>query len=210
MSKARLIAISGICSAAAVLCMLLASFTLWATLILAVVASIAVVIPMMIDPKGLAYSLLIYAVAAVFGGFAAFSLGNIVYVAPIIAFCMPFTIVKVYGEAVKVSAQMQPKEELDDPFTENKFASVVEVKVRKKTRLPAVVRWVLYYVLLEVAIGLTLFAAYLFVKGLFEEMVGNPFFYLLLGAAQLVVLPYDLLTRGCLVGTAKILRKINK
>ena len=210
MSKARLIAISGICSAAAVLCMLLASFTLWATLILAVVASIAVAVPMMIDPKGLAYSLLIYAVAAVLGGFAAFSLGNIVYVAPIIVFCMPFTIVKVYGEAVKVSAQMQPKEELDDPFIEGKFASVMEVKVKKQTRLPAVVRWVLYYVLLEVAIGLTLLAAYLFVPALFEEMVVNPFFYLLLGAAQLAVIPYDLLTRGCLVGVTKTLHKVIK
>ena len=210
MSKARLIALSGICSAAAVLCMMLASFALWATLLLAVVASLAVVIPLLVDPKGLTYSLLIYAVAAVLGGFAAFSLGNVVYVAPIIAYCMPFTIVKVYGESVKVSAQMQPKEKLDDPFTEGKFASVVEVKLDSKKRLPSVVRWVLYYALLEVAIGLTLLAAYLFVPALFEEMVVNPFFYLLLGAAQLAVMPYDLLTRGCLIGTMKILRKIIK
>lgn len=210
MGKARLIALSGICSAAAVLCMMLASFALWATLFLAVLASLAVVVPLLVDPKGLTYSLLIYAVSSVLGGFAAFSLGNVVYVAPIIAFCIPFTIVKVYGESVKVSAQMQEKETLDDPFVEGKFASVVEVKLNGKKRLPAVVRWVLYYVLLEVAIGLTLLAAYLFVRGLFEEMVGNPFFYLLLAAAQLVVIPYDLLTRGCLIGTTKILRKVIK
>lgn len=210
MSKARLIALSGICSAAAVLCMLLASFTLWATLFLAVIASLAVVIPLLVEPKGLTYSLLIYTVAAVLGGFAAFSLGNIVYVAPIIAFCMPFTIVKVYGESVKVSAKMQPKETLDDPFIQGKFASVVEVKLDKKKRLHPVVKWVLYYVLLEVAIGLTLLAAYLFVPSLFEQMIANKYFYLLLAVAQLVVIPYDLLTRGCLIGTTKILRKIVK
>lgn len=210
MSKARLIAISGICSAAAVLCMLLASFTLWATLFLAVLASLAVTIPLVIHPKGLTYSLLIYAAASVLGGFAALTLGNIVYVAPIIAFCMPFTIVKVYGETVRVSAKMQPKEKLDDPFIEGKFESVVEVKIDKKKRLHPVVKWVLYYVLLEVAIGLTLLAAYLFVPGLFTQMVTHTYFYLLLAAAQLVVIPYDLLTRGCLIATTKILQKVIK
>lgn len=183
MSKTRLIAISGICGAVAVVCMLLCSIAGWVTLILSVLASIAVVIPLLVDSKGLVYSLLVYAVASVLGVFAAFSLGSVVNVAPCIAFCIPFAIVKVRGESVKPDGAK---------------------------RLPAVVRWVLYYVLLEIALGLTVLVAYLFVPALFQEMVSNPFFYLLLGASQLVVMPYDLLMRGCIVGTTKILRKVIK
>ena len=211
MSKARLIATSGICSATAVVCMLLSSLAIWATLLLSVIASIAVVIPLLIDPKGLVYSLLIYAAASVLGAFSAVTLGNVVFVAPCVAFCMPFAIVKVYGEMVKVSAKMEQTQTLEDPFGEGCDTHVVEVKLKGKKRLPVVVKWVLYYVLLEIGIGLTLLAAYLLASdNLFHRIVSNDYFYLLLAAAQLIVIPYDLLMRGCLVATTKILHKVIK
>lgn len=210
MSKTRLIALSGICGAVAVVCMLLSSFAIWATLLLSVVASLAVVIPLLVEPKGLVYSLLVYAVASVLGGFAAAGLGNVVFVAPCVAFSMPFAIVKVYGEAVKVSAKLHETETLEDPFGQGEDTHVVAVQLKGKKRLPAVVKWVLYYVLLEVGIGLTLLTAYLLAKPMFNQIVQNKYFYLLLAAMQLVVIPYDLLMRGCLIGTTKILHKVIK
>ncbi|MCH5159898.1 MAG: hypothetical protein J1F66_03495 [Clostridiales bacterium] len=208
MGKTKLIAISGICAAVAVVCMLLCSVAFWAVLMLSVIASIAAVIPLLIAPKGLTYSLLIYAVSSVLGGFSAVALGNIVYVAPIVAFGMPFAIVKVYGETVSFSAQLDQKQTFEDPFGNGEDTHVMQVQLKGKKRLNPIVKWVLYYVLLEVAIGLTLLAAYLFTKPLFDQIVSNDFFYLLLAALQLIVIPYDLLMRGCLIGIVKILHKV--
>ena len=210
MGKTKLIAISGICSAVAVVCMLLCSVALWATLILCVIASIAVVVPLLIDSKGLTYSLLIFAVASVLGGFSAVALGNVVYVVPMVTFAMPFAIVKVCGETVKVSAQVEQQETFEDPFGNGEDTHVLALQLQGKKRLPTVVKWVLYYVLLEIAIGLTILSAYLFVQPLFNQIVSNKFFYLLLATAQLIVIPYDLLMRGCLIGTTKILHKVIK
>lgn len=210
MSKTRLIAISGICAAVAVVCMLLSSFAIWATLLLSVVASLAVVIPLLVEPKALMYSLLVYMVASVLGAFSATTLGNVVFVVPCVTFAMPFAIVKVYGESVKVSAKLEEKETLEDPFGQGEDTRVVAVKLKGKKRLPTVVKWVLYYALLEIGIGLTLFTAYVLAKPTFDQIVQNKYFYLLLGAMQLVVVPYDLLMRGCLIGTTKILHKVIK
>ena len=210
MGKARLIALSGICSAVAVLCMTLASIAFWATLILSVLASIAVVIPLLVDPKGLTYSLLIYAVASVLGAFSALAIGNIVYVAPMVAFCIPFAIVKVYGESVKVSAKLEGTQTLEDPFGQGDDTHVVSVKLNGKKRLPAAVKWALYYLLLEVGIALTMLTAYLLAKPLFNQIVSNKWFFMLLAAIQPMIIPYNFLMRGCLIGTTKILRKIIK
>ena len=209
MSKTKLIAVSGICSATAVVCMILTSIALWAILVLSVVASIAVVIPLLIDPKGLVYSLLIFAVVAVLGSFAAVSIGSIVYVAPMVTFCMPFAIVKVYGESVKVSAKVEQEDTLDDPFEKGEV-KIMSMQVKGKKRLPAFVRWILYYVLLEAGIGLTILTSYLLAPTTFTLIVHNKYFYILLGVAQLIVIPFDFLMRGCLIGTVKILRKAIK
>ena len=210
MGKTKLIALSGVCGAVAVVCMLLASFAIWATLILSVLASVAVVIPLLVEPRGLKYSLLVYGVASVLGAFSAFALGNIVYVAPMVGFCMPFAIVKVYSETLKVSAKFEEPQTLEDPFGNGEDTHVVEVKLNGTKRLPTVVKWVLYYALLEVGVGLTMLIAYLLAKPLFEQIVSNKYFYLLLAVTQLVVIPYDLLMRGCLIATTKILHKIVK
>ena len=210
MGKTKLIAVSGVCAAVSVVCMMLCSVAFWAALILAVVASIAVVIPLLIDPKGLVYSILVYTVSSVLGGFSAMGLGNIVYVVPMVAFSMPFAIVKVFGETVKISAQLEQEHTLEDPFGNGEETRVLQMQLKGKKRLNPIVKWVLYYVLLEFALGLTLLSAYLFAKPLFNQIVANKLFYLLLAALQLIVIPYDLLMRGCLIGATKIIHKVIK
>ena len=210
MSKTKLIALSGICSAVAVVCILLCSVASWGMPVFSVIAAIAVAVPLLVDPKALTYSLLSYAVSCVLGAFVSVGLGNIVYAVPVVVFGMPFSIVKVFGESVKVSAQLEQTQTFEDPFGNGEDVHVAQMQLQGKRRLHPVVKWVLYYVLLEVAIGLTLLVAYLFAKPLFEQLLANKFFYLLLIAAQLIVIPYDLLMRGGLVATKKILNKIRK
>lgn len=210
MSKTKLIALSGICSAIAVTCVLLCGVASWGMPAFSAIAAVAVVIPLLVDPKALTYSLLTYAVSFALGTFAAAGLGNVVYAVPVLTFGMPFAIVKVWGETVKVSAQVEQTETFEDPFGNGEETHVLSVQLNGTKRLPRFVKWILYYVLLEIAIGLTLLAAYLFVKPLFNQIVGNKYFYLLLALSQLIVIPYDLLMRGCLIGTTKLLRKIVK
>lgn len=207
MNKARFIAISGVCGAIAVVCLILAGLPAlkWVALILAVMASIAVAVPILIDPKGLLYSLLTFVVSGAVGVFM--GMANIVYVAPIIVFCMPFSIVKVYGETVKISAQLNEPTVLEDPFG-GEDKTVVQVNVDKKQRLPVFVRWIIYYVLLEAALALTLGAAYLFTHPVFDALTENKLFIWIILVAQLVVPPYNLLMRGCLIAATKVVRKI--
>ena len=176
-NKARLIATSGICGAVASICLLLTSVFPYGTLMLAVVAAIAVVIPLLIDVRNLVYSLLVYLVTVVVGALSGTFIGNVVFVAPVITFCIPLAIVKVYGEQ----------------------------------RLSAVVKWILYYALLEVGIGLTLLATYYITAPVFDRLYSTGWlFWFMIGVAQLVVPMYDLLLRGCIIGATKALRKVIK
>lgn len=209
--KALLIAVSGICGAVSVSCILLATLPVlrWFTLMLAVVAAIATTIPLIIDGRNLVYSLLIYLVSAVLGVFV--GLGNILFVAPIVTFCLPFAIVKVYGESFKVTARVEHAETLDDPFGQGDDKRVVEVQLQGKNRLPVVLKWIVYYILLEVGLALSLGATYLFTPSVFETIYATKWlFWMMIGVAQLAVPMYDLLLRVCLNGTVKFLRRIIK
>lgn len=208
--KAKLIATSGLCGALSVAATLLAAIPAlnWCMPIFAVLASITVTIPMLIDARNLVYSLLIYAVCATLGVFV--GLANIIYVAPIITFCIPFAIVKVYGESFKVTEIKEQTETLEDPFQQGETKQVVAVAVSGKKRLPTVVKWILYYVLLEIGIGLTLLAAYFLTQPVFFIVVNSQFFYWALGLMQILPIPFDLLMRGCIIAATKILRKVVK
>lgn len=210
-NKAKLIAISGMCSAVATSCLLLVGLVpamRWAMLFLGVIASIAVVIPLMINPKNLVYSLLVYLAASVLGIFL--GIANVLYVAPIVVFCMPFAIVKVCGETVKVTLQSTAEQTLEDPFGQGDDKKVVSFEVQGKPRLPKVVKWILYFVLLEAGIGLSLLLTYLFTPAVFETVVTAKWFWWAIGVIQLIVYPYDVLMHACLVGTTKLLRKVIK
>lgn len=210
MNKAKVLAISAMCAAVALGCIMLSTLPVmrWMMLILGVIASIAVIIPIMLDAKNLVYTLLTYITCGALGVF--FGLGNIVFVAPIVVFSMPFAIVKVYGESVKVTDVTKQEQTLEDPFGNGDDKKVVSVNVNAKRRLPVVVKWILYYLLLEAAIGLTLLAAYLFTADVFQAIVSSKWFWWVVVGIQVIVYPYDILMRGCLIATTKILRKVVK
>ncbi len=209
-NKAKLIATSGICGAVAVVCLFLAGIPVlkWMALIFAVIASIATVIPIFIDCRNWWYSVIILIVSGALGVFL--GIANVVYVVPIVAFCMPFSIVKAYGESVKVTASVENSHVLEDPFNQGDDKQVVAVKLDGKRCLPTWLKWVLYYALLEASLALTLLAIYLFTRPVFDSLVSKNIIYWLLGAAQLVVIPFDLLMRGYFVATLKVMRRAIK
>lgn len=206
MSKAKLIAISGVCAAVCVGCLAAAGFVKWVVLVAAVLCTVVCALPTLIDARNWWCSVLILIAAGALGMFFG-TLANVVYVAPIVAFCMPFGVVKAYGEAVKVTASLDEPTILEDPFDSANDKQVLAVKVDGKPCLNKVVKWVLYYILLEVGLALTVLSVYLFTPSLLQAFIDNKALYWLLGAMQLVVIPYDLLIRGCFVGAVKILRR---
>lgn len=207
MNRAKSVALSAICTAVVLGCLALAAIpgTKWICLILGVVASIATVIPLLINPKNLVFSLLVYLASSILGVFLGVS--NIVCVAPIVAFCIPFAIVKVRGETVTVTANVASEEILEDPFGNGDDKKMVSVKVDATPGLPKIVKWILYYVLLECGIALTLLATYLFTPTVFETIIGSKWFWLVFAVMQLIVFPYDVMMTGCLRATVKVLQK---
>lgn len=209
MNKTKLLAISGLCAAVVAGCLLLVAlvpFMRYLMLFFGVIAAIATVIPLMFDSKNLVYSLMIYFAGSILGVFAGVS--NLMWIVPIVAFCIPFAIVMVYGERVKIKATVSKENVFDDPFDDE--VKVVKLQVKPKTNLSKTIRWILYYVLLEMALGLTALCAFLFTRSTFELLVANAWFWVILCVVQLVVLPYDRLLRGCLNVTAKIISHVIK
>ena len=210
MNKAKLIAVSGICSAVTVVCLLLASVFPYAVLVYAVIASVAVVMPLLIDGRNLTYSLLVYAASLAVGALSGTLIGNIIYVAPIVLFCLPFAIVKVYGETVKVTAKVEHTETLEDPFG-GEDKTVLAVQFDGQKRLSGAVKWIIYYILLELGIGLTLLATHYLTPEVFERAYSTDWlFWLIIATAQLIVPLYDLLLRGCLIATVKTMKRVIK
>ena len=73
------------------------------------------------------------------------------------------------------------------------------------------VRWILYYILLEAGVGLTLLFTWLLTPDMFKQLVSTPWLFgVMLGVTQLIVPMYNLLLGGCFAGTVKLLRKIVK
>lgn len=211
MSKARLIAISGISGAIAVGAIVLVSVAPYLVLTLGVIASVAVSLPLIIDGKNLVYSLLVYAVSVVVSGVSGVFIGYITYVAPVALFCIPFVIVKVRGESYKVIGTVEETVTVEDPFGQGESHTVVQTKSKLKKRLPMAVKYVIYYALLEVGVGLTILITYLLDRPLFDTMYANQLvFWLLVGATQLVVPLYDILITGCVMAVNAILKKVVK
>lgn len=206
-NKAKTVAVSAVCAAVATVCLVLAGLPVfkWVTLIFATIASVAVAIPVIIDYRNWVFAVIAYLVSGALGVF--FGLANVVYVAPIVAFCMPMAIVKSYAESMKVTASVQESQVLEDPFGQGDDRKVVAVKIDGKRCLPVWLKWLLYFVLLEAGIALTLLASYLFTRPVFDTLISNKWFWVLIGAMQLIVVPFDLLLRGCFVGVVKILHK---
>ncbi len=208
MSKAKIISICGICSAVATLCLWVSSlpFARWLILLLAVVASLAIVVPLLAFGSR-KYTLLCYIASSILGIFFSIQF-NLYMVVPIVAFCMPFAIVKMCAESVKVTTKFTPTI-AEDPFGQGDNKTIVEVEVDSKKSMPSWLKWVLYYVLLEVGLALTVLCLSLFVQfdDVWQMLTKNNLIWILVGILQLVVIPLDWLLRGCFIALAKILRK---
>lgn len=205
--KAKMLATSAMCAAIATICMWVAGLPIarWFVLILAAFASVATAVPMLIDASNTLYSVLIYLVSASLGTFLGWA--NIVYVAPIVVFCMPFALVKAYGDSVKVRGEISHVERLEDPFDSNNDRNVVRVEINGRKRLPTAVKWILYYVLLELALAATVLLAYFLFEDLFTQMYAQKWlFWVVIAIAQAIVPAYDLLLRGCFVAARKAIR----
>ena len=107
--------------------------------------------------------------------------------------------------------QAQHTETLEAPFEGEADAEVVRIELKGKRRVHPVVKWVLYYVLMEVGIALTLTVTWALTPAVLERFYSVKWlFWLTLGAAQLAVPMYDLLLRGCLIAAQKVIRKVVK
>lgn len=210
MSKAKIIAVCGICSAIASLCLLLVSFSAlrWFVLPLAIVASVAVALPMFFVGDNLKWSLLTYfACLAVSVAIGALNLSNVVYVAPVVTFCMPFAIVKVRAESQKTTIGLGEKVVFDDPFDGGDDRVAVKLEVTTKNVMSTWAKWLIYYALLEVSLAITSLLANAFSRSAFMSLYESGKIWILFALAQVAVLPLDALMRGCFVVAAKAVRK---
>lgn len=210
MNRTKLIALSSVCAAVVLGCFALSAIpgTKWVCLILGVIASIATVIPIIISPKNIVFTMLVYVAGSILGMFL--GIANVVCVVPIITFCIPFAIVKVLGETVTLTARIAEEKVLEDPFGNGDDKTVVEVRVDGKPKLPKAVKWALYYLLLECGIALTLLATYLFTPAVFQTIFSSKWFWWVVAFMQLIVWPYDVMMNGCLKATVKALQKTLK
>ena len=204
-NKAKIVAISGVCGAISVMCLLALAIpgARWVMLILAVIASVAVAIPTMVSGRPI-FSVIVYIVSSVFGVWA--NLANIIFVAPVVTFCMPMALIKVAGETLKISTKVQQKT-IDSPFDNGDNKQMMAVEIETTPRMKKIVKWLLYYVVLEVGIALTLLATYLLTPVTFELIWSHKLLVWLIVALQLLPIPYDMLLRGAFALTAKTLRR---
>lgn len=205
---ARIVALCGICGAIASVSLIVVSLLPYVALIFGVFASVATVVPLLVNGRNLKYSLLVYAATITVGAIMGIFVGNSVAVAPVLFFCMPFCVVKVYAESVKLIAKVEDEQVPNDPFDESD-AKVLRMSVNTEKRLPTWLKWLLYYILLEVGIVLTFVITWWLMPSVFEQLYSNKIvFWLIVAVAQVAVPMYDLLLRGCLIATVKVVRKI--
>lgn len=204
-NKAKIVAISGLCGGVAVVCLLLLGLPAikWLALVLAVVASVAVAIPTMASGR-VVFSIITYLVSATVGAIT--GIANIVYIAPVVAFFMPMAIIKVFAETPKLSAKVN-QQTFDDPFGNGDDKQVVAVEIQTKPRMSKVLKWILYYILLQVGIGLTLLATYIFAQPTFTLIIEHKLFVVLLIVCQALPFAYDFLLGGAFAMVTKILQR---
>ncbi len=210
-ASARNIALSGVCGAISCVAMLLTSVLPFAALIFGVMAAVATVLPMLVDGRNLGYSLLTYFASLTVAAISGIFVGNIVAVAPIALFCVPFAVVKVRGESFKITSRKESTETLDSPFEGEEGATVVRLELKGKPYLSRLVKWILYYILLEASVALTFVLTWAMTPGVLDRLFSEMWlFWLTVGLAQLVPPLYDLLLRGCLIAAVKVVRKVVK
>jgi len=211
MNKAKNITLCAVCAALSVIAMAAMAIpgVKWFVLILAVVASVAIALPMLFDVKNIKFVLLAYIAASAIGIVA--GMANITYVLPVVAFCMPFAIVKVYGESTYVVKNSVQKADVvsENPFDESTTDETQPAPPTEcKDRISRKLRWLIYYALLEVGIALTLVIMWIATPDAFAKLFELPIFLIeMIAAAQLVVPLFNILLTSCLRSIAKVVTK---
>ena len=115
-------------------------------------------------------------------------------------------LVKVWAETPKISAKIN-QQTFDDPFGNGDDKQVVAVEIHTTPRAKKFVKWLLYYILLEIGIGLTLLATYVFAQPTFTFVVEHKLFVPLLIACQMLPFAYNWLLAGAFTLVAKTLQR---
>lgn len=210
MSKAQLIATSGICSAVATVCLLCIGSGImnFVVLIFAVIACVMVAVPLLIGGNNLVYSLCVYVVSSVLS--LLIGLGNALYLLPVILFCMPMAIVKVRAESIKLVATVVGEETLSDPFDQGDDKTVQKVKVDTSRAMPVWLQWLLYYLLLEVSLVATAFVIKVLTPALFNVIASNGYVWLVIVALHLFVIPFNFLLGVMFTQACKVIIRVVK
>lgn len=217
MKKSRLIVISSISASVALVCLLVAGFIKWFAVIVAVVASVAVTIPLLLSPKNLKYSIFSYLSSVILGVILGGLFANIGYVLLISLFAMPVAIVKCYGENNKndykettdTTSDVTDKSNIETAFD---FDDDNSVKVNTELatyspKIPALWRWIIYFVCCEVAIVLSTLGMYLLMPDVIAELVRSKVFYIAIAVLNLIVPFYNYFLNGVFALTKKTLAK---
>lgn len=199
MSKTKLIALSGVCGAVSLVCLIFTGYATWIAFILAVMSSVAVAVPVIVNGKNLVYSVLTWISSSTLGLLLA--VGKIYYVVPVVFFAMPMTVFKVFGESSKTDENQTVT--LDEPFG----SGTLTVTPKQRPRVNAVIRWIVYYVLLEISLALTVGTMYLFTPDVLDNLVQNGAIWWLLVAGQIVVVVFDFILNGAIKITRDAVRK---
>jgi len=177
MKNSRLVALSGVCSALATLCLVGATYFSWGEVVFAVAAAVAVSTPLLVDGKNGLYSFLTYLASSVIGMFLGVS--NALYSAPIVAFAMPAAMWKAFCESKREDGSR---------------------------RVKAIWQWVVYFALCECAVALTALAVWAFTPDVFETIRSGKW-YLLVALANVAVPLYHFLMRGVFFFARKAISK---
>lgn len=197
--KSKLLTLCGICSAFALLCQLGASYLVYVGFAFSLISSIMVCVPALVNPRYFYWSLLTYAASTVLGIVLGASV-NPVSVLLSAVFMSPFALLKLFCESEKKVEVVETKNVTVDSETERLFGFDEKQSVRKTpnkvTRVSGWLRWVVYYVYLEVALVVFGLLLKLFAPNLFENERITVFIIIVAALANLALPLYSKMLNG--------------
>jgi hypothetical protein len=180
--RSRLVTLSAVSAAVAVVCFVAAVYLRYVAVVAGVIAAVAVSIPLLISRRNWLFSLLTYAVSVTLG--VVLGTSNIAYVAIIATYAMPLCLFKCFAEGAKGTDENEPK------------------------HIKPLVKWLVYYVICEVALSVTALLTWALMGELFTQLTAETYVVVLIVVAFNVAVPLlDLLFNGAIVLTKKAIAK---
>jgi hypothetical protein len=178
--RSRLVTLSAVSAAVAVVCFVAAVYLRYVAVVVGVIAAVAVSIPLLISRRNWLFSLLTYAVSVTLG--MVLGTANIAYVAIIATYAMPLCLFKCFAEGKNGDEEIKP--------------------------IKPLVKWLVYYVICEVALGVTALVTWALMGELFTQLTAETYVVVLIVAAFNVAVPLlDVLFNGAIVLTRKAIAK---